>query len=205
MPLLSRNSAFSRVTAIAAKRPVHSAFSWLHINPKTIMDWQADLVVIPAPPFGEQDRSAWIAERFTEAGLVDVETDGVGNVLGFLATPHISPESSGPIVVISAHLDTVFPIETPLRAVRTHIEGIERLEAPGACDNGAGVVGMLALAHALGHAKIELPVPLLFIGNVGEEGEGDLRGMRHLYAQKLLADRIAAHIVLDGAGADATR
>jgi acetylornithine deacetylase/succinyl-diaminopimelate desuccinylase-like protein len=202
MPLLSRNSAFSRVTAIAAKRPVHAAFAWLHVNPKTIMDWQEELVVIPAPPFGEQARSTWMAAHFTEAGLEDIATDEVGNVMGFLPAPHFPTENSGPIVVISAHLDTVFPLETPLRAVRTHVEGSERLEAPGACDNAAGVVGMLALAHALVHAEIELPARLLFIGNVGEEGEGDLRGMRHLYAQKALAGRIAAHIVLDGAGAD---
>ncbi len=78
----------------------------------------------------------------------------------------------------------------------------DRLLAPGACDNGAGVVGMLAIAHALLQAKVELPVPLIFMGNVGEEGEGDLRGVRHLYQHDPLAGRIAAHIVLDGAGAD---
>jgi len=78
----------------------------------------------------------------------------------------------------------------------------DRLQAPGACDNGAGVAGMLAIAHALIQAKAELAAPLIFIGNVGEEGEGDLRGVRHLYQQTALASRIAAHIVLDGAGAE---
>ena len=76
------------------------------------------------------------------------------------------------------------------------------LTAPGACDNGAGVAGMLAIARALVEAKVELAAPLIFLGNVGEEGEGDLRGVRHLYQQCALAGRIAAHIVLDGAGAD---
>ena len=57
MPILSPTSAFSRVTALAAQRPVHAAFAWLHANPKTIMDWQARLVGIPAPPFGEQERA----------------------------------------------------------------------------------------------------------------------------------------------------
>jgi acetylornithine deacetylase/succinyl-diaminopimelate desuccinylase-like protein len=102
------------------------------------------------------------------------------------------------VVVLSAHLDTVFPAGTPLNPV---LDG-DRLEAPGACDNGAGVVGMLAIAHALVQAKTELPAPLVFLGNVGEEGEGDLRGVRHFYNQSALAGRIAAHIVLDGAGAD---
>jgi acetylornithine deacetylase/succinyl-diaminopimelate desuccinylase-like protein len=198
MPVLPRISAFSRVTALAALRPVHAAFAWLHGNPKTIMDWQAGLVAIPAPPFGEEARSEWIAVRFAEAGLSQVHADGIGNVFGFLHAAKLPPESTGPVVVLSAHLDTVFPADTPLHPV---VDG-DRLEAPGACDNGAGVAGMLAIARALIVAKIELPAPLIFLGNVGEEGEGDLRGKRHLYSQSALAGRIAAHIVLDGAGAD---
>jgi acetylornithine deacetylase/succinyl-diaminopimelate desuccinylase-like protein len=110
----------------------------------------------------------------------------------------LPPESTGPLVLLSAHIDTVFPLGTPLNPV---VIG-ERLEAPGACDNAAGVVGMLAIAHALLHSQAQLPAPLLFLGNVGEEGEGDLRGVRHIYSQPALAGRIAAHIVLDGAGAD---
>lgn len=198
MPSLSRTSAFSRVTALAAQRPVHAAFAWLHGNPKVIMDWQADLVAIPAPPFGEEARSAWLSARFTEIGLQQLQTDSVGNVFGFLPAQQLSPESTGPVVVLSAHLDTVFPEKTGLNPI---ING-DRLEAPGACDNCAGVVGMLAIAHALIHAKAQLPAQLIFLGNVGEEGEGDLRGVRHLYNQSALAGRIAAHIVLDGAGAD---
>jgi acetylornithine deacetylase/succinyl-diaminopimelate desuccinylase-like protein len=198
MPVNPRNSAFSRVTALAGQRPVHAAFAWLHGNPKRIMDWQAELVAIPAPPFGEQARSAWLAAHFEKAGLAGVQVDSVGNVLGFLPAPNLSPESTGPIVVLSAHIDTVFPAGTTLDPV---VDG-DRLEAPGACDNGAGVVGMLAIAHALAADTIALPASLLFLGNVGEEGEGDLRGVRHLYSQSALAGRIAAHIVLDGAGAD---
>jgi acetylornithine deacetylase/succinyl-diaminopimelate desuccinylase-like protein len=115
-----------------------------------------------------------------------------------LPAANLPPESTGPLVVLSAHIDTVFPAGTTLNPV---LDG-DRLEAPGACDNGAGVVGMLAVAHALVQAKAELSAPLIFMGNVGEEGEGDLRGVRHLYNQDALAGRIAAHIVLDGAGAD---
>lgn len=200
--LSSRTAAFSRITALASKRSVHAAFAWLHANERQILEWQKDLCVIPAPPFGEQARSEWMAARFHEAGLTRIETDEAGNVLGFLPAPRLSPESTGAIVVLSAHLDTVFPADTPLRpAVRT-IDGRDRLEAPGACDNAAGVVGLLGLAHALVAAKAELPAALLFVGNVGEEGEGDLRGVRHLYNRRELAGRIAAHIVLDGAGAD---
>ncbi len=198
MPLFTRSSSYSRVTKLAAQRPVHAAFSWIHGNPKRIMDWQARLVSVPAPPFGEQARAEWMAARFAEAGLTGVETDAVGNVSGTLRAAKLPPESSGPVVVISAHLDTVFPANTPLKPL---LDG-DRLVAPGACDNGAGLAGLLAIAFALVETKIELPAPLIFLGNVGEEGEGDLRGVRHFYNQKALAGRIAAHIVLDGAGAD---
>ena len=137
------------------------------------MDWQAGLVGIPGPPFGEEARSEWLAVRFTEAGLSQVRTDEVGNVFGVLPAVKLPPESTGSLVVLSAHLDTVFPADTPLHPV---VDG-DRLEAPGACDNGAGVAGMLAIARALIEAKAELPAPLIFVGNVGEEGEG--RSARH--------------------------
>jgi len=198
MALFPPNSSFSRVTALAGQRQVHAAFAWLHGNPKTIMDWQAEMVAIPAPPFGEQARAEWLAARFVEAGLQSVETDTAGNVFGWLPATKLPPESTGPVVVLSAHLDTVFPAETPLKSV---VDG-DRITAPGACDNGAGVAGMLAIAQALVEAKVELAAPLIFLGNVGEEGEGDLRGMRHLYQQSALAGRVSAHIVLDGAGSD---
>jgi acetylornithine deacetylase/succinyl-diaminopimelate desuccinylase-like protein len=198
MAQISNNSAFSRVTALAEQRPIHAAFAWLHGNPKTIMDWQAEMAAIPAPPFGEQARAEWISERFAEMGLSGVGTDAAGNVFGWLRAVKLPPESSGPVVVISAHLDTVFPAETPLKPV---VEG-ERLTVPGACDNCAGVAGLLAIARALVEGKVVLAAPLIFLGNVGEEGEGDLRGVRQLYSQQALVGRIAAHIVLDGAGAD---
>ena len=198
MPVFSQSSEFARVTALAAQRPIHAAFSWLHANPKTIMDWQMEVVAIPAPPYGEQARAEWLAARFTETGLSDVQTDAEGNVLGILPAAKLPHESTGPLVLLSAHLDTVFPAGTPIHPV---IEG-ERLQAPGACDNAAGVAGMLAIANALAGAGVELPAPLAVLGNVGEEGEGDLRGVRHFYEHSALAGRVAAHIILDGAGAD---
>jgi tripeptide aminopeptidase len=202
MALLAQNSAYGRVTALAGQRPVHAAFAWLRRNAKRIMDWQAELVAIPAPPFGEQARAEWLAERFQQAGLAQVRIDAAGNVLGLMRAESVPEDRTGPLVVLSAHLDTVFPAGTPLSPALDDLDGSGRLQAPGACDNAAGVVGMLAIAHALREARIELPTPLLFVGNVGEEGEGDLRGVRQLYADGVLGVRIAAHIVLDGAGAD---
>ncbi len=209
MPVLSSASAFSRVTALASQRPIHAAFAWLHANPKTIMDWQVELVAIPAPTHGEQARAQWLAGRFKQIGLSSVEIDAAGNVLGTLPAVHLPADSTGPVVLLSAHIDTVFPAATPLNPV---LNG-DRLEAPGASDNAAGVAGMLAIASALLHARASnagpsnpefaLPVPLVFLGNVGEEGEGDLRGVRHIYEHSALAGRIAAHLVLDGPGAEA--
>jgi len=199
MQLVSQSSAFTLVTALAARRPVHAAFAWLHANPKTLMDWQTELVAIPAPPYGEQARAKWLAARFTEASLRQVEIDAAGSVLGILPAEKLPEESTGPVLLVSAHIDTVFPAGTPLQPV---LDG-DCLRAPGAGDNAAGVVGMLSLANALTHARVEVPVPLVFLGNVGEEGEGDLRGVRQFYEHNPLAGRVAAHIVLDGPGSDA--
>jgi len=198
MAILSRSSAFSRVTALAEQRPLHEAFRWLHLHGRQMMRWQEEVVRIPAPPFGEALRSAWMAERFRLAGLAEVETDAAGNVFGIIVAADSAPAANGPVVILSAHLDTVFPADTPLEPV---VED-DRIEAPGACDNASGIIGMLAIAHALSESKMELGATLVFCGNVGEEGEGDLRGMRHLYRQSRYAGRVAAHIVLDGAGAE---
>ena len=198
MSLFHPNSARASVAALAARREVHHAFAWIHANPKTIMDWQLSLVRIPAPPFGEAARSAWMADRFLSAGLDDIVIDSIGNVFATLPAAQLPRDATGPVVLLSAHLDTVFPPETPLNPT---LDG-DRLSCPGATDNAAGVVGMLAIAHALRQSQIELPAPLVFCGNVGEEGEGDLRGVRHIYAANPIASRISSHIVLDGAGHD---
>jgi acetylornithine deacetylase/succinyl-diaminopimelate desuccinylase-like protein len=201
MALLSRNSAFSRVTALAELRPVHEAFRWLHLHGQQMMRWQTELVKIPAPPFGEEKRSAWMEEQFRQARLCQVYTDEIGNVFGTLPGTENEEESThrkSSVVLLSAHLDTVFPAGTPLETILKD----NLLEAPGACDNAAGVIGMLAIAHALVQSNILLGAMLVFVGNVGEEGEGDLRGVRHLYHHADFAGRIAAHIVLDGAGTE---
>ena len=196
MAILSRSSAFSRVTALAEQRPLHEAFRWLHLHGRQMMRWQEEVVRIPAPPFGEALRSAWMAEQFRLAGLAEVEIDAAGNVFGIIAAAEAGQAADGPVVILSAHLDTVFPADTPLEPV---VED-DRIEAPGACDNASGIIGMLAIAHALLESKMPLGATLVFCGNVGEEGEGDLRGMRHLYQHSRYAGRVAAHLVLDGAG-----
>jgi acetylornithine deacetylase/succinyl-diaminopimelate desuccinylase-like protein len=184
-----------QVSQLAAQRRVHQAFRWLHLHDGLLMDWQRTLVGIPAPPFGEAGRAAWLVEQFRSLGLAETSIDDEGNVLGLLPAPD-AKVSAKQAVVLSAHIDTVFPAGTE---IAPQYSGT-RLVAPGACDNAAGVTGLLAIAAALIDASITLPCQVLFVGNVGEEGEGDLRGMRYLYHRSPWRDRIAAHIVLDGAG-----
>jgi tripeptide aminopeptidase len=190
------HSAFSRIGQLASLPRVHAAFQWFHLHDRRMMQWQQEMVSIAAPPFGESKRAEWLAERFRELGLQQVEIDSVGNVLG--CYPGNRSRAGQRCVMLSAHIDTVFPLHTPIAPLLEH----NRLEAPGACDNGAGVAGLLAMAAALENCGIELPCDLLFAGNVGEEGEGDLRGMRYLYGASPWRERIGANVVLDGAGSE---
>lgn len=192
MPIAAPTSAFARISQLATDRRVHQAFQWLHLHEQQIMCWQQDLVQIPAPPFGENARAAWLCERFSELGLEDVHIDEAGNAIGV----YKSQQAGDACLFLSAHIDTVFPADTPIQPIFDDT----RLSAPGACDNGAGVVALLAIAATLRHAQIQPGCDLIFIGNVGEEGEGNLRGTRYLYERSPLRERIAAHIVLDGAG-----
>jgi len=185
-------TAFARIGQLASQRPVHEAFGWLHLHEPQIMSWQRELVLVAAPPFGEGPRAEWLCAKFRELGLEDVALDGIGNAIGV----YRGEQSGGECVLLSAHIDTVFPSDT---LIDPQLNGT-RLSAPGACDNGAGVVAMLAIAAALRHAEIRPACDLLFVGNVGEEGEGNLRGMRHFYQHAPWRERVAAHVVLDGAG-----
>lgn len=171
---------------------MHQAFRWLHLQDQAIFGWQLELVQVPAPPFGERARAEWLAAKFKEIGLEDVSLDQIGNVIGVLK----GTRAGAGCVLLTAHIDTVFPAGTPIAPV---VNG-QRLAAPGACDNGAGISGMLAIASALIDSGLQPGCDLVFVGNVGEEGDGDLRGMRHLYQHAPFREMIEAHIVLDGAG-----
>jgi tripeptide aminopeptidase len=181
------------VARIAALRAVHSAFLYLHNQEMEFRRWQRELAEIPAPPFGEAARSEWLLQRFSSLELADVHADELGNVFG-----RMQPGDTQSVVGISAHLDTVFPSGTSLE---TREEG-NRLYGPGISDNAAGVVAMLAIASALKRAELRLGSNVVFIGNVGEEGEGNLRGMRHIFASSRWRDAIRSLLVIDGAGTD---
>ena len=180
------------VARLAASPEVRSAFNWLRTQEPQLAQWQMEMARIPAPPFGESARGAWLAERFREVGLDDVRIDDVGNVFG------VHPGFGQRYVALSAHIDTVFPANTPLNIRQ---QG-SRLYGPGVSDNGAGVAAMLSIAALLRAVRLRHTLPFVFIGNVGEEGEGDLRGMRHIFSTPRWKDSIAYSVVLDGAGAD---
>src|SRR5215467_11508733 len=100
-------SAQKEVSAIAEIRDVHSAFLYLHNQEMEFRRWQRELTEIPAPPFGEVQRSEWLYQRFTALGLENVQKDELGNVIGLLY-----PDREASLVGMSAHLDTVFPVGT---------------------------------------------------------------------------------------------
>ena len=180
------------VARLAASPEVRSAYNWFRTQEPQLLQWQMEMARIAAPPFGESARAAWLQERFREIGLDDIRIDDVGNVFG------THPGFGRRYVALSAHIDTVFPANTPLNIRQ---QG-SRIYGPGVSDNGAGVVAMLAIAALLRSVRVRHALPFVFIGNVGEEGEGDLRGMRHIFATPRWKDSIAYTLVLDGAGSD---
>jgi tripeptide aminopeptidase len=150
---------------------------------------QIRITEIPAPPFQESVRAAYMKKVLASAGL-RVETDEIGNVIG--EWPGTSPD----IVMLTAHMDTVFPANTDVRVKR---EG-GRLLAPGISDNGTGLAALVAISKAFREAKIKTSKTILFVADVGEEGEGNLRGMRVLVDS--YKKRLKYVLALDGSATE---
>lgn len=144
---------------------------------------------IPAPPFKEAARAKAFLAMLKESGLSDVEMDAEGNAMGVR-----KGAGAGPMLAVVAHLDTVFPEGTNVKVKR---EGT-RLHAPGIGDNTRGAALMLAVVRAMNAAKIRTSVDILFVGNVGEEGEGDLRGVKFLLHKGKYKDRIRKFVAIEG-------
>jgi len=151
------------------------------------------LTEIPAPPFGEGPRAAAYLEMLRAHGLDDVEQDEVGNVMG-----RRRGFGNGETLVVAAHLDTVFPAGTDVRVRR---EGT-RLMAPGVGDDTRSLAVNLAFVRAMDAAGIRTRADILFVGDVGEEGLGDLRGVRHLFTQGRHAGKIDAFLTVDSPEVD---
>jgi tripeptide aminopeptidase len=164
---LHRATAFTalaqnRVTQLATALPTHRAFHWLHLHQSQLRSWQLEMLAIPAPTFHESARAAWFIERFKALGLTNVHLDEAGNALGEL--PAANPYDSEPFLLVSAHLDTVFPAGT----ATIPTEDGDRILGPGSCDNAAGLTALLGLIAAMRFAHIQPPKPILFAANVCE-------------------------------------
>ena len=199
LPLAAQPAVAPRIDDDAARRlfaraDVVAAVDALKAREAAILDDQIRISEIPAPPFKEAVRAEAIRQRFAAAGLSDVRLDAIGNVLGVRRG-----KAARPHVVISAHLDTVFPEGTDVKVTRTG----SILKGPGIGDDARGLAVLVAIAHALGKSSIQTAGTVTFAATVGEEGLGDIRGARHLIDTEL-AGTIDAFVSIDGVGLDIT-
>jgi len=172
---------------------VQRAFLYFDSRAEDITKEQTQINSIPAPPFGETKRAEYLLQKFSALGLIKAHLDDEGNCVA------LHRGASGtPALVVSAHLDTVFPADTDLTLRRVGA----KLFAPGIADDACGLAALVAIASALQSCEIETAGSILFVGTVGEEGEGNLRGVRHLFTKSEWAGRIDAFISFDGAGVD---
>ena len=151
------------------------------------------LTEIPAPPFGEKARGEAYLKMLRATGLEQCETDAAGNVMGLRRG-----RGRAPLLAVAAHLDTVFPAGTDVKVKRVGTT----LRAPGVGDDTRSLAFLLAALRAMREAKIETAGDILFIGDVGEEGAGDLRGMRHLFGEGPWKGKIKRFITVDGSSND---
>jgi Acetylornithine deacetylase/Succinyl-diaminopimelate desuccinylase and related deacylases len=180
----------SSIAALAPDRIMHDlisdervrrALSFFERQANEITEEQIRICSIPAPPFGEGERAEYLRRKFVECGLASARIDAEGNCVALREGRNLPP-----LLVVSAHLDTVFPEGTDYTVRREQ----GKLFAPGIADDGCGLVALIALLQALEEGAIETEGSLLFVGTVGEEGEGNLRGARYLLSEGEWAGRV---------------
>jgi tripeptide aminopeptidase len=190
MATVSARATDDSIEKLAQDSRCARALDWIDKNSDWVTQQQIRLTEIPAPEYGEGPRGEALKKLFEASGL-KVQTDKLGDVI---ATRPGSDAKS--VVLLVAHLDTVFPAGTD---VNVKIKGT-RLEAPGISDNGAGLAALAGLARALGESRIRTAKTIVIAGDVGEEGEGNLRGVRALV--ETYGARLSAVIAVDGASTD---
>jgi acetylornithine deacetylase/succinyl-diaminopimelate desuccinylase-like protein len=172
------------------KRPdVRAALDYLQANHERHLAKQVEIAEIPAPTFHEGERARLMAAEFRRAGLKNVEIDKQGNALGW------RPGRSQDAMVLAAHLDISFPVGVNTKVRK---EG-NRWHAPGLADDSRGLAALLAIAEAMEHGKVQTEQTLLFVANVGEEGLGDLIGVKYLFRESPHKDKLKSFISIDGA------
>jgi len=178
-----------RVDNVFRDPRIEEAFRYIAEHESAIEADQIRLTQVAAPPFREAERAREFTGELAAMGLRPA-ADSIGNVIAAYDAVGQNP------VVVGAHLDTVFPASTPLRLERTG----RTLFLPGISDNGAGIVAVLWVLRAARAARVRFRRPLVVVGNVGEEGEGNLRGVRHLFRDPPWEGRDCEFIAVDGAG-----
>jgi len=191
MPAAAQDTPEARVTRITKDPRFSAAMAAIDRDHDRLIADIITLTQIPAPPFKEGARADAFMGMLRKSGLVDVEKDPEGNVMGVRRGA-----DAGPMVAIVAHLDTVFPEGTDVTVKRTGT----RLTAPGVGDNSRSLAVMLAVIRAMNETGIRTAGDILFVGNVGEEGLGDLRGVKYLLKQGRYRNQIKQFIALDGSG-----
>jgi tripeptide aminopeptidase len=177
---------------LTEQRGVRDCLQWFTREKQWINETHLQLCRVPAPTFLEQERAAWLMEQLRAVGW-SAAKDRSGNV--------VAADGDGPYVALTAHLDTVI---APRTKDEITVDADGRFRGPGVADNGAGLAALLAVARAwkIGLSLPELPLSLLLVANVGEEGEGNLLGMRHLCKQSPFARKIESFVVVDGANTE---
>jgi len=190
MAAMSARAAEDSIEKLAQDPRCVRGLAWIDKNSAWLTERQIQITEIPAPEFGEGPRGEFMKKEFEAAGL-KVQTDKTGNVIA------VWPGSDAKdVVLFAAHLDTVFPAGTDVRVKRNG----GRLEAPGISDNSAGLAALLGLARALAESRIATTKTIVLAADVGEEGEGNLRGIRALVES--YGSRLSAVIAVDGASTD---
>ena len=202
-PALAGTALAALALPLAAQRPVAlpvadralaAALASLRADNAWTLEQQASICAIPAPPFKEQARAAEYLERLAAFGVDALRTDSVGNVIGLRRGT-----GRGPLVVLSAHLDTVFPEGTDVTVRRDTTGGRVVLKGPGIGDDCRGLAAVLAVVRAMHLHKVRTAGDVLVVATVGEEGPGNLRGVRHLFAGEYKG-KIGYFLSVDGTG-----
>lgn len=193
MATILTSSAAKGVEELLGTEAVRRAFAFFDAHGNETIEEHIRICSIPAPPFGETARAEYLCRKLQEIGLTAARLDEEGNCIALR-----QGRADSPLLVVSAHLDTVFPAGTDFTVHRV----ANRLLAPGISDDGCGLAALIALAFTLQEMQIETEGSLLLVGTVGEEGEGNLRGVRHLLTKGEWANRVDAFLSLDGPGID---
>ncbi len=178
------------MTSLLADARVKAAIAAARTGEPRVLDEMIQFCEVSAPPFKEGARGEVLRRAFLAAGLTNVRVDKAGNVLG--ARPGIALR---PHLVVAAHLDTVFPEGTPVAVTRDR----HLFRGPGIGDNCRGLAVLVAVIRALKTAEVQTPGPITFVANVGEEGLGDLRGMKALF-NETLKGQVDRFVSIDGPG-----